>query len=44
MEPLIQGTPLADSPTVGQHTAEILDELDYDLDTISALSKMKVTN
>lgn len=44
MEPLVQGTPLADSPTVGQHTAEILEELDYDFDAITALSEMKVTN
>ena len=44
MEPLVQGTPLATSPTVGQHTMEILQEYGYDLDTILALGKKGVTN
>jgi len=44
MEPFIQGTPLAGSPTVSQPTTEILEVLDFDLDIISVLSKMKVTN
>ena len=44
MEPLVQDTPLATSPTVGQHTMEILKEYGYDLDTILALGKKGVTN
>lgn len=44
MAPLEQGTPLAAAPTVGQHTREILEELDYDDETIDMLADQGVTN
>jgi len=43
MAPLEPDTVLASSPTVGQHTREILEELDYDDETIDALAERGIT-
>ena len=43
MAPLEPDTVLASSPTVGQHTREILEELDYDDETIAALAERGIT-
>ena len=44
MAPLEPDTVLASSPTVGQHTREILEELDYDDETIDALAERGITS
>ena len=43
IEPLVQDTPLAESPTVGEHTMEILQQHGYSLDAIMALREKGVT-
>lgn len=44
IEPLVQDTPLASAPTVGEHTMAILKEHGYALATIQAYSEKGVTN
>ena len=44
LQPLINGSPLAKSPTVGEHSAEILGALGDDLDAIAAFAARGVVN
>ena len=44
LQPLVQGSPLARSPTVGEHSAEILGALGYDAAEIADFATRGVTN
>ncbi|PPR19513.1 MAG: hypothetical protein CFH40_02270, partial [Alphaproteobacteria bacterium MarineAlpha10_Bin3] len=44
LQPLVPGSPLAMSPTVGEHSAQILGALGYDADTVAAFAARGVIN